>query len=124
MGSEETEHDATGALITLVAGHMLNVHPVMHAATATVGGSDPQEGQEKGRGTGAGCRRYVLPTATCFSVQRGRGADHLLSTWIPLPLRFHPFFPSLSFLFFFFFSFSSRNCETSRKRYKPARDDL
>lgn len=46
MGSVETEHDATGALITLVAGHMLNVHPVMHAATATVAGSDPREGQD------------------------------------------------------------------------------
>lgn len=56
MGSEETEHDATGALITLVAGHMLNVHPVMHAATATIGGSDPREGQEKGRREGEGGR--------------------------------------------------------------------
>lgn len=52
MGSGETEHDATGALITLVAGHMLNVHPVMRAATATVGGSDPREGQEKVGGRG------------------------------------------------------------------------
>lgn len=92
MGSEETEHDATGALITLVAGHMLNVHPVMHAATATVGGSDPREGQEKGGGGGGtGCRRYVLPTATCFFVQRGCGADHLLPIYLDLP----PFLPLL-----------------------------
>lgn len=37
LAEEETEHDATAALITLVATHMLNVHPVMLAtATAAV----------------------------------------------------------------------------------------
>jgi hypothetical protein len=36
LSGGETEHDATAALITLVATHMLNVHPVMPAATAAV----------------------------------------------------------------------------------------
>lgn len=58
----------------------------------------PSVGQIHGRGRkkeegggGTGCRRYVLPTATCFFVQRGCGADHLLPIYLDLP----PFLPLL-----------------------------
>lgn len=48
LAEEETEHDATAALITLVATHMLNVHPVMLAtATAAVAQWRPQREIER-----------------------------------------------------------------------------
>lgn len=39
-------------------------------------------GAGKRKGERAGCRRYVLPTATCSSVQRGRGAHHFLHIYL------------------------------------------
>lgn len=72
LAEEETEHDATAALITLVATHMLNVHPVMLAtATAAVAQWRPQRETERksereremgGRRRRRKCRGCDLPT--------------------------------------------------------------
>lgn len=107
MGSEETEHDATGALITLVAGHMLNVHPVMHAATATVGGSDPREGQEKGGG------REGQDAVGTFYLQRRAPPRNVAAVQITFNLP-GPFFRLDSSHFFLFFFHALISFESSR----------
>lgn len=53
-------------------------------------------GAGKRKGERAGCRRYVLPTATCSSVQRGRGADHFLHIYL------HPSSALIAATFFHF----------------------
>ncbi|KAG7189210.1 hypothetical protein KM043_008773 [Ampulex compressa] len=60
VGSEEEEtgHDATAALITLVVAHMLNVHPVMPAAAAL---PPPSVGRMAEGACQRGAARYQYP---------------------------------------------------------------
>jgi len=69
LSGGETEHDATAALITLVATHMLNVHPVTPAATAAVTGKGDVLDATYPRGVACVCVRTLRSSRACDADQ-------------------------------------------------------